>query len=328
MGQRFSVIIPTYNRAGALPAAIDSVLGQSLAAHEIIVIDDGSTDGTGDVLAAYGARIVAIRQPNGGVSAARNTGLARATGDIITFLDSDDIWLPQRLEIAARALSQTDAVVHVADVRFESADYEESLFEIRKFAFPADHAALVVRPLEFVLSGLSLMSIAVRRDALAATGGFDQQLAMFEDLDLLVRLGGQGAWLFQGQTVCRARRIAEDSALSLTSQALASKRKTAAGRVALFSRLAASDGLSPRERTLVANRLSWSHLEDAEARLASGDRRGGLASLGRSVTAHANPLKALAKAATLMTLGGGLYRSLAMRNKGFYREADGSRNGA
>jgi GT2 family glycosyltransferase len=93
-----SVIIPTYNCARYLPEAIDSVLAQTYRDFEIIVVDDGSTDDTPDVLARYGEAILVIRQPNQGRGAARNAGILAARGQYIAFLDADDLWLPEKLE--------------------------------------------------------------------------------------------------------------------------------------------------------------------------------------------------------------------------------------
>ena len=93
-----SVIIPTFNRAWILAEAIDSVLGQTCPADEIIVVDDGSTDDTRALLKRYGNRIEILRQPNQGVSAARNNGWRRATGALIALLDADDLWRPAKLE--------------------------------------------------------------------------------------------------------------------------------------------------------------------------------------------------------------------------------------
>lgn len=98
---KVSVIIPTYNRARYVSEAIDSVLAQTFSDYEIIVVDDGSTDNTRDVIHAYEMQKVNIRyvtQANSGPGAARNNGLRTAEGDWIAFLDSDDIWHPQKLE--------------------------------------------------------------------------------------------------------------------------------------------------------------------------------------------------------------------------------------
>jgi len=92
-----SVIIPTYNRGWIIKEAIDSVLAQEYINYELIVVDDGSTDDTHDILNSYQKNFLVLRQNNKGVSAARNRGFAAASGRFIAFLDSDDIWLPQKL---------------------------------------------------------------------------------------------------------------------------------------------------------------------------------------------------------------------------------------
>lgn len=93
-----SVVIPAYNVEAYVALAVDSVLGQTRAADEIIVVDDGSTDGTGRILQAYGAAVTYLRQENAGGGAARNRGIEAARGEWIAFLDADDEWLPEALE--------------------------------------------------------------------------------------------------------------------------------------------------------------------------------------------------------------------------------------
>ena len=92
-----TVIIPTYNRGWILKEAIDSVLSQGFEDFELIVVDDGSTDNTQDILDGYARDIIVLRQDNRGVSTARNLGIASASGQFIAFLDSDDLWLPGKL---------------------------------------------------------------------------------------------------------------------------------------------------------------------------------------------------------------------------------------
>src|SRR5947199_6506358 len=101
-----SVIIPTYNRAALVDQAIDSVLSQTRAPTQIIVVDDGSTDQTAQLLDTYGSAITVITQRNAGPAAARNTGLRAATGDLVALLDSDDKLTPNSIERRAQVLEQ------------------------------------------------------------------------------------------------------------------------------------------------------------------------------------------------------------------------------
>jgi glycosyltransferase involved in cell wall biosynthesis len=93
-----SVIVPAYNAVRTIGRTVDSVLKQTYPAAEIIVIDDGSPDDIGSVLAPYGAAVNLIRQPNGGAASARNSGIEHAIGDLVAFLDADDSWEPHKLE--------------------------------------------------------------------------------------------------------------------------------------------------------------------------------------------------------------------------------------
>jgi len=109
MPAEVSVIIPVYDRAHLIARTIDSVLGQTHPSCHVIVVDDGSTDGTETVVASlYGQspRVRFVRQENRGVSAARNAGLAAATGDYVAFLDSDDVWRPWKLEVQVACLER------------------------------------------------------------------------------------------------------------------------------------------------------------------------------------------------------------------------------
>lgn len=100
----FSVVIPSFNRSGMTADAVNSVLGQTFHDVEIIVVDDGSTDDTDEVLTEFGDRIIYHKQANSGVAAARNQGVALSTGRYICYLDSDDIWHPEKLSICKNAI--------------------------------------------------------------------------------------------------------------------------------------------------------------------------------------------------------------------------------
>ena len=120
-----SVIIPTYNRRTLLPRAIDSVLAQTRAVEEIIVVDDGSTDGTGDMLRErYGDRVRHVWQSNAGVSAARNHGMRLARGRYLALLDSDDEWMPEKTALQVAFLdARPEFGMVVCDVERIDGDY-------------------------------------------------------------------------------------------------------------------------------------------------------------------------------------------------------------
>lgn len=107
-----SVVIPTYNRAHLIVRAVESVLAQMRAEDELIVIDDGSTDNTAEVLAAYRGRLRYIQAPNGGAGAARNRGLREATKPLLTFLDSDDEWMPGHLDLLREVMAARSELLY------------------------------------------------------------------------------------------------------------------------------------------------------------------------------------------------------------------------
>lgn len=114
-----SVVIPAYNRAATVVEAVESVLAQSWTRREIIVVDDGSTDATEEVLRPYRDRIRYVRRANGGFAAARNTGRAVAGGEFVAWLDSDDAWLPDKLEM------QVNFMLRHPEVVASSTDFSE-----------------------------------------------------------------------------------------------------------------------------------------------------------------------------------------------------------
>ncbi len=161
---RISVLITTYNRAALVGEAVESVLAQTRPADEIIVIDDGSTDDTAARLAAFGDRIRVVAKDNGGVSSARNAGLAAASGDWITFLDDDDVWYPRRLEILQRDVrANPDVQVHVANMRFVGDGYSYDDMELYNLDAPTGSARTVENIFPYAIRGFSLISLACHR---------------------------------------------------------------------------------------------------------------------------------------------------------------------
>jgi glycosyltransferase involved in cell wall biosynthesis len=184
-----SAIIPTFNRRDHVVTAVRTAVEQTYPAEslEILVVDDGSTDGTGDALAAaYGDRVRYLWKPNGGVSSARNHGLAAARGGLLALLDSDDEWRPTKIERQVDFLEAHPGFGMVlTDVeRMDDARIGFELFS-RRTQIPAD--GWVLRD---VLRNPSLVpaSVMFTRDVYEDVGGFDDGLRTAEDLDFHLRV--------------------------------------------------------------------------------------------------------------------------------------------
>ena len=190
----------------------ESVLAQSYREFELIVVDDGSTDSTPQVLGLFGRRIRVIRQDNRGVCAARNAGVLAAKGEWIAFLDSDDEWLPNKLEIQMRDLQRNPALVaHTTNAMLLTEDEScASLFWTTRLSRLLTAAATVQRPLENqVKYGMArLQCMVARRDALQSAGLFNETdpLPIYEDQDLACRLALEGPWFVTPRALARIRR--------------------------------------------------------------------------------------------------------------------------
>ena len=183
-----SVIIPTRNRAHLLHRTLESVLKQSTENLEVIVVDDGSTDGSGAVAAAMDPRVSVLRNPEpAGVSAARNQGIASARGEWIAFCDDDDLWAPNKLQEQLTAAGGAGANwVYAGDVNVDDQ------LRVLSGGPPPDPAAVMAllprcNPLT---SGGS--NVVVRSNILAEVGGFDPALRRTEDWDLWIRIAQKG----------------------------------------------------------------------------------------------------------------------------------------
>lgn len=189
-----SVIIPVYNGATLVRRAIDSALAQSLTPVEVIVVDDGSADGTAAVLATYGTRIQRLTLAHGGVSRARNAGIAASHGALLAFLDADDIWHPHKLarQVAAMA-QQPQAGLCCCDYLVL---HRERGMQVSHFAGALPLAGLTTRPGLLAAPLAALMrcnfvgtasNVMLRRSLTALAGGFDPQLRQAEDYDYWLR---------------------------------------------------------------------------------------------------------------------------------------------
>jgi hypothetical protein len=189
---KFSVVIPVYQAADTIGGALESALAQTLPAHELIVVDDGSTDDLATALSPYRERIELIGKANGGVASARNAGVAAASGDFMAVLDADDRFHPRRLEaLAALAQARPDLDLITTDTRFIVDGQPSGTFrEANPFAVEEQRTAIFD---SCFVGGWP----AVRIERLRELGGFDEDLAQGEDWDCWLRLilDGSGAGL-------------------------------------------------------------------------------------------------------------------------------------
>jgi glycosyltransferase involved in cell wall biosynthesis len=198
-----SVVVPAYNAERTLKASVDSILAQDFRDFEIIVVNDGSSDSTKAILAAYDSQIQVIDQNNRGAPAARNAGVSAANGKLIAFLDSDDLWSPDKLtrSVAALALNPSASLVF-SDCCGLRADGTTSTF------YSYDGAPSLKEMLD---NGFEIVPSAVtmRRDVFQACGGFSDSFApiYFEDLWLwfLARELGEFEYIPKELTTIRLR---------------------------------------------------------------------------------------------------------------------------
>jgi glycosyltransferase involved in cell wall biosynthesis len=178
-----SVIIPTYNRGWSLQEAIDSVLAQDFSDFELIIVDDGSTDNTLDIIRSYPDEIIFLRQANKGVSAARNLGITSSNGRLIAFLDSDDLWLPEKLSIQADFFhSHPDAFICQSEEI-----WIRNGVRINPQKRHKKPSGMIFEP-SLDLCLVSPSAVMVRRGLFENVGTFDERLPACEDYDLWLRV--------------------------------------------------------------------------------------------------------------------------------------------
>lgn len=178
-----SVIIPTFNRCRLVVRAIQSVIDQRYPIHEIIVIDDGSTDHSAHAIKNQFPRVCVIQQENQGVSAARNTGISVATGDWVALLDSDDTWHKQKIlrQVQLIATNPSFIACHTDEKWIRNGRHVNAM---NKHAKPEGSIYEQCLPLCCV----SPSSVLIKRLALVDEGMFDESLPVCEDYDLWLRL--------------------------------------------------------------------------------------------------------------------------------------------
>ncbi len=190
-----SVIIPTYNRALFLPAAIRSVLAQTYKNFELLIVDDGSTDNTMEAVKGFlekDKRIKYFYHDNKGPAFSRNAGIRKSTGDYIAFLDSDDEWFPEKIHRQLRLFSADSCLGFVGCNKMGltkgsdgRADKEYNLYETR---FPAGKCQFTLEDFLSFYSPVNPTSVMIKRDALFKAGLFDEKCDVHQDWELWIRL--------------------------------------------------------------------------------------------------------------------------------------------
>lgn len=238
-----SVIIPTYNRAPLVKEAVDSVMAQTFKEWELVVVDDGSTDGTGALLEPYGLRLRYIWSGHRGVSAARNLGIRVTSGEWVAFLDSDDLWLPKKLERQMEILRRDPetALCYTDEIWIRNGRRVNPGKRHKK------HSGWVFeRCLPLCL--ISPSSAVIRREVLREVGGFDEGLPACEDYDLWLRITLRHPVIFLEEKLI-VKRGGHPGQLSTTHWGLDRFR------VAALTKLLQQNDLSSSQREAVLKEL-------------------------------------------------------------------------
>jgi glycosyltransferase involved in cell wall biosynthesis len=206
---RISVIIPVFNGAATVAAAIDSALAQEFCGEiEIIVVNDGSTDSTAAILEGFGARISVVNRTNGGLSAARNSGVAVSTGSLLAFLDADDLWMPEKLALMSAALAERpDGVLGYSDaVQIDDNGIETApAFVTPELARAPSMEDLLTRWWPILPS-----TVVMPRSHYEKLGGFAAEMRSYEDMDFWLRARELGEFIYVPRALA-AYRIASSA---------------------------------------------------------------------------------------------------------------------
>lgn len=215
-----SVIIPTYNRADCICAGIDSVLAQTYKDYEVIVVDDGSTDNTKQVLQPYidRNRIEYIYQKNAGCAAARNSGIRISRGEWIAFLDSDDRWHPEYLECQMKCLERLSTKVSIANVSPDYKGKNDSVGQHNNLELRDDNFQFVSDPLEITLVRneltVTLQGMVIERKLIEQLGGFDERVFWASDRRFILRLATATPFAYLNQKLVILDRTPERERLT------------------------------------------------------------------------------------------------------------------
>jgi glycosyltransferase involved in cell wall biosynthesis len=279
-----SVVIPAYNAARYVAAAVRSVLAQGAPDVEVVVVDDGSTDGTAEAaaqVAREGRAVRVLRVANGGPGRARNAGVAASRAPLVAFLDADDRWLPGGLALRRRLLEGAPgaALAHGL-VRYVDEAGTPIAFDPLAFGPPADRRGGRVLRALFWGNFVHTSTVLVRRSALDEVGGFDERRALIEDYDLWLRLAARRPFVFTPEPVALYL-------WRLDSLGKSNFRRAYEGQIPALEAALARGGLARTalgREWLRRRRLARVHATHADELLRwRGDTAGAAAALGRSL---------------------------------------------
>lgn len=257
MTPSISVVIPTYNRAATIGAAIRSVLAQDSPPDEIIVIDDGSTDGTEEALAEFGDALQVLRKPNGGVSSARNAGVRVARSEWIAFLDSDDVWMNGKLALHRREIVQhPDIVCHAMNTNITTSSGNHNLYSLRGRENEFQQRPFRERPLSDVLAWCFFtQSLVIRKDVCFKAGLFPEGMRINEDSYFMARVALEGAFLVSAEIGSEIRRN-EDAQGGLSDLHRDAPLESHESLRGMYENLLGDSRLQIDERQIVSRKLN------------------------------------------------------------------------
>ena len=202
MAPSVSVVIPAHNAAPFIGEALDSVFAQGIYGLEVVVVDDGSTDGTADAAARHGGRVQVIRQQAAGSGRARNRGLAATSAPLVAFLDADDLWVPSKTRLQLEVLDRRPELGMVFSdmVAFRGNRTERTTY-FQQRGFDGRCALSSI----FLYDMISTPTVLVRRACLEAAGPFDESLRIGQDTDLWFRIARLYPFAVVNQTLVRRR---------------------------------------------------------------------------------------------------------------------------
>ncbi|MBP7736611.1 MAG: glycosyltransferase family 2 protein [Spirochaetes bacterium] len=324
-----SIVIPTYNRSNSIELAIKSALNQTYVHKEILVIDDGSTDDTKAVLEAYRSQVKYIYQENKGVSAARNTGINNASGEWIAFLDSDDEWNPNKLEIQMAFIdSHPHIVAHVTNAIFIGKNYSFNYFDERRFLEKNLEDSIIKRPLIACFTNWFLVpTCMVKKSVLDQAGLFNEKMAIFEDGDFFTRVSLCGEWGVSFEPLLIAYRRDDDAVANLSAVNKKNKSITISNQIMNAYSLLDNSQINGEEKRFLGKRLAALLYDKAVIEKENGNAINAIGVWKKSLR-HDFSMKSLVKGALLILpykVNNALrssYRKLARNDSNVMRSSD------